>query len=175
MADVVEQFAAAWALKQLVDKAVKTGVKGNLRDQLNTHFRTLYELDGMRGHDMFVNGEKVGRYTFSKREGEPARTERVVTAYDYEAILADDNEDFAEWLKRHIRNHIGELAERYVRETGDLLDGVSVVENEIPETPAVVSQNGTPGGIKAERVAEALGPALNEGMGELIAGLLGEG
>lgn len=174
MPSVVEEFAAAWALKQLVDKATKTGVRGNLRDQVNEHYRMLYELDGMRGHDIIVNGEKVGRYTFAEKKGEPARIERTVTAYDYDAILADDNEDFAEWLSGYIKMHIGELAERYVRETGDVLDGVMVTEDEVPEVPASVEANGKPGGFRADKVAEAFGPALGEGMGDLIAGLLGE-
>lgn len=172
MPSIEEEFAAAWALKQLVDKAVKTGVRGNLRDHLNDYYRMLYEADGERGHDILVNGQKVGRYTFAMTEGKPARTERVVKAYDYDAILADDNEDFAEWLRKYIGNHIGELAEKYVTETGDVLDGVTVVETEVPETPATVAANGTPGGIRAEKVAEAFGPALNEGIGSLIAGLL---
>lgn len=174
MPSVVEEFAAAWALKQLVDKATKTGVRGNLRDQVNEHYRMLYELDGKRGHDIVVNGEKVGRYTFAEKKGDPAHTERTVTAYDYDAILADDNEDFAEWLSAYIKKHIGELAERYVRETGDTLDGVMVTEDEVPEVPASVEANGKPGGFRADKVAEAFGPALGEGMGDLIAGLLGE-
>lgn len=174
MPSVVEEFAAAWALKQLVDKATKTGVRGNLRDQVNEHYRMLYELDGKRGHDIVVNGKKVGRYTFAEKKGEPARIERTVTAYDYDAILADDNEDFAAWLSDYIKMHIGELAERYVRETGDVLDGVMVTEDEVPEVPASVEANGKPGGFRADKVAEAFGPALGEGMGDLIAGLLGE-
>jgi len=174
MPNVVDEFAAAWALKQLVDKATKTGVTGNLRDQVNDYYRTLYQLDGKRGHDIVVNGEKVGRYTFDEKKGEPARIERTVTAYDYDAILADDNEDFAEWLSAYIKMHIGELAERYVRETGDVLDGVMVTEDEVPEVPASVAANGKPGGFRADKVAEAFGPALGEGMGDLIAGLLGE-
>lgn len=174
MPSVVEEFAAAWALKQLVDKATKTGVRGNLRDQVNEHYRMLYELDGKRGHDIVVNGEKVGRYTFAEKKGDPAHTERTVTAYDYDAILADDNEDFAEWLSAYIKKHIGELAERYVRETGDTLDGVMVTEDEVPEVPASVAANGKPSGFRADKVAEAFGPALGEGMGDLIAGLLGE-
>lgn len=174
MPSVVEEFAAAWALKQLVDKATKTGVRGNLRDQVNEHYHMLYELDGMRGHDIIVNGEKVGRYTFAEKKGEPARIERTVTAYDYDAILADDNEDFAAWLSDYIKMHIGELAERYVRETGDTLDGVMVTEDEVPEVPASVEANGKPGGFRADKVAEAFGPAIGEGMGDLIAGLLGE-
>lgn len=174
MPNVVDEFAAAWALKQLVDKATKTGVRGNLRDQVNDYYRTLYELDGKRGHDIIVNGEKVGRYTFDEKKGEPARIERTVTAYDYDAILADDNDDFAEWLSAYIKMHIGELAERYVRETGDTLDGVMVTEDEVPEVPASVAANGKPGGFRADKVAEAFGPALQEGMGDLIAGLLDE-
>jgi len=173
MCDAIEQFAAAWALKQLVDKAVKTGVSGNLRDQVNDHYRRLYELDGERGHDLMVNGEKVGRYTFAERKGEAARTERTVRAFDYAAILADENEDFRAYCERYLRNHIGELAEQYVRETGDMLDGVSVVDEEVPATPATVAANGTPSGITPQRVADAMGPLLADGMGDVIRGLLG--
>ena len=172
MADIVEQFAAAWALKQLVDKATKTGVKGNLRDQVNTYYRSLYQADGDRGHDILVNGEKVGRYTFPETKGEEGYTRQTIAIYDYDALLADDNPDFAAWLKRKIHNQLFDLAKEYAAETGDLLDGMTVIEEEVPEVPATVSPNGRPGSIKPEVVAEAFGPQLSEGMDNVIAGLL---
>ena len=172
MTDIVEQFAAAWALKQLLDKATKTGVKGNLRDQVNTYYRMLYEADGKKGHDILIGDDKVGRYTFSETKGEAAYTKQKVNIYDFEKVLADDNEDFKEWVAKRINNMMFDLAIQYAEETGDLLDGMAVTTEEIPEVPATISANGKPNSITPEKVAEALGPRLNESMGGMVAGLL---
>ena len=172
MDNVVEQFAAVWALKQLCEKATKPGITGNLRDQVNSYYRMLYEADGKKGHDILVGGEKVGRYTFKETKGEPARTEQKVCIYDYDRVLADDNEDFKEWAAKRIHNMMFDLAVQYAEETGDLLDGMSVVTEEIPEVPSTIATSGAPNSVKPEKVAEALGPRLNESMGATVAGLL---
>ena len=152
-----QQFAIACALKLLLDRATKNGVMGNLREQVNTYFRSLSELDGELGHDILIGDKKVGRFTFGVKKGEPARTKRTIAVYDVSAMLADDNPDFAEWLKGKVNNQLIDYAVQYATETGDLLDGMTVIEDETPATPDVISPNGTPNGITAQKVAEALG------------------
>lgn len=155
--DVVLPFYVAWACKQMLEKALKPGVEGNLRGVVNRQFRELYEQDNMRRHDVELYGVNVGAYTFSQSRAVPAHDELRVVAYDYERILNDDNPDFAEWLKDHVRNHIGELAESYVRETGDSVDGVDVHWEHVAETPSAVKEYGDPKGVTPEKVAEAMG------------------
>jgi len=57
---------------------------------------------------------------------------------------------------------------QYAQETGELLDGMAVVEREHPATPDTIRPNGTLR-VKPEKVAAALGNALPA----TIAGLLG--
>ena len=172
MDNAVEQFAAVWALKQLCEKATKPGVAGNLRDQVNSYYRMLYEADGKKGHDIIVGGEKVGRYTFKETKGEPARTEDKVVIYDFDKVLADDNEDFKEWAAKRIHNMMFDLAIQYATETGDLLDGMTVTTEEIPEVPSTIATSGAPNSVKAEKVMDAFGMRLGESMSMTVAGLL---
>lgn len=164
--DFEAAFCVAWALKERLNAATKKGSR--LRRLMDEKYRELYEADGETGHDVHVMGQKVGRYTFPTTEGTPERTVKRAVAYDHDAILADDNEDFAEWLKAYVQLHIGELAEKYVTETGDILDGVSVVTETEPATPSVVSSEGNPYGISYDRITEAL-PELRQ----TIRGLIG--
>lgn len=159
-------FCIAWALKERLNAATKKG--STLRKLMDEKYRELYEADGETGHDVHVMGQKVGRYTFPTAKGTPERTVTKAMAYDHDAILADDNEDFAEWLKAYVRLHIGELAERYVTETGDILDGVSVITETEPAKPSVISSEGNPYGISYDRITEAL-PELRQ----TIRGLIG--
>ena len=175
-----EQFAVAWSLKQLLDRITKTGVMGNLRDQANDYFKELSEADGELGHDVCINGKKVGRCTFSVKAGEPARTKQTIGIHDPEKLLADDNPDFAEWLKQKVNNQLFDYAVQYAEETGDLLDGMTLIKDEIPQTPDTIAANFTPSSISAEKVADALGTdvaGLLWHAGELLAGpqLLSDG
>ena len=165
MTDFETAFCVAWALKERLDAATKKG--STLRALMDNKYRELYETDGETGHDVTVMGQKVGRYTFPTKKGKKGRTATRAVAYDYDAILTDDNEDFAEWLTQYIKSHIGELAERYVTETGDMLDGVNVVTETEPDTPSVVASEGNPYGISYDRITEAL-PELRQTVRGLI-------
>lgn len=163
--DFETAFCVAWALKERLNAATKKG--SPLRKLMDERYRELYEADGETGHDVHVMGQKVGRYTFPTTKGTPERTVTKAMAYDHDAILADDNDDFAEWLASYVKSHIGELAERYVTETGDILDGVSVITETEPATPSVVSSEGNPYGISYDRITEAL-PELRQTVRGLI-------
>lgn len=164
--DFETAFCVAWALRERLDAATKKG--STLRTLMDKKYRELYEEDGETGHDVTMMGQKIGRYTFPTRKGKKGRTTTKAVAYDYDAILDDDNDDFAEWLSAYVKSHIGELAERYVTETGDMLAGVHVITEEEPATPSVVSSEGNPYGISYDRITEAL-PELRQ----TIKGLIG--
>lgn len=165
MSDFETAFCVAWALKERLDAATKKG--STLRTLMDEKYREMYEQDGETGHDVTVMGQKVGRYTFSTKKGKKGRTTTKAVAYDFDAILNDGNEDFAEWLKDYVKGHIGELAERYVTETGDVLAGVNVITETEPDTPSVVSSEGNPYGISYDRITEAL-PELRQTVRRLI-------
>ena len=163
--DFETSFCVAWALKERLDAATKKG--STLRTLMDARYRELYEQDGEAGHDVTIMGKKVGRYTFPTRNGKKGRTTTRAVAYDHDAILGDDNEDFAEWLGQYVKSHIGELAERYVTETGDTIAGVSVITETEPDTPSVVASEGNPYGISYDRITEAL-PELRQTVRGLI-------
>lgn len=164
--DFETAFCIAWALKERLDAATKKG--SPLRKLMDDKYRELYETDGETGHDVLVMGQKVGRYTFPTKKGKKGRTTTKAVAYDHDAILGDENEDFAEWIGQYVRDHIGEFAERYVAETGDVLDGVSVITDTEPDMPSVVASEGNPYNISYDTVSEAI-PELRQ----TIRGLIG--
>lgn len=114
----------------------------------------------------YLGDEKLAAFYFSQTKPKPERKEIVATCYDWDAALADENPDFAEWLADHIKAHIGELAEQYVRETGDLVDGVTVEERVTPAEPAGPPKfNFRPNDARIEKHMQPRLP-------EVIAGLL---
>jgi hypothetical protein len=163
--DFETAFCVAWALKERLDAATKKG--SPLRTLMDEKYRAMYEDDGETGHDVTIMGKKVGRYTFPTKKGKKGRTTTRAVAYDHDAILEDDNEDFVEWLGKYVKEHIGELAERYVTETGDTIAGVSVITETEPDTPSVVAYEGNPYGISYDRITEAL-PELRQTVRGLI-------
>lgn len=165
MSDFETAFCVAWALKERLDAATKKG--SPLRSMMDERYRELYEEDGETGHDVTVMGQKVGRYTFPIKKGKKGRTVTRAVAYDFDAILNDGNDDFAQWLGDYIKAHIGELAERYVTETGDMLEGVRVITETEPDTPSTVSSEGNPYGISYDRITEAI-PELRQTVRGLI-------
>ena len=79
----------------------------------------------------------------------------------------DENDGFLEYCSGWLEEHLPELAVQYCTETGELLDGMAVVEREHPATPDTIRPNGALR-VKPEKVAAALGNALPA----TIAGLL---
>ena len=163
----IERLAIEQAVYKAIGADVDTNDPGNLRAEVNQHYYDLYEQTGATGFEVRLRGQKVGTYGFSKVKGQKAHTERIVTVTDVDALMADASEEFAAWLADYMREHMAELAVQYATETGELLDGMAVVEREHPATPDTIRPNGTMR-IRPEKVASALGNALPA----TIAGLL---
>ena len=163
----IERLAIEQAVYKAIGADVATNDPDNLRGAVNQYYRDLYEQTGATGFEVRVNGQKIGTYGFSKVRGQKAYTERIVTVTDVDALMNDASDEFAAWLADYMREHMAELAVQYAQETGELLDGMAVVEREHPATPDTIRPNGTLR-VKPERVAAALGNALPA----TIAGLL---
>lgn len=168
MQERIERLAIEQAVYNAIGADLKTGVYDNLRGEVNEHYRELYDQTGATGFEVRVNGAKVGTYGFNRVKGKPAYTERIAIVTDVDALRASEDDDWLDWCGRYIDSHIEELAIQYVEETGELLDGMSIVEREHPATPDTILPNGTLR-IRADKVADALGNALPA----TIAGLLG--
>lgn len=163
----IERLAIEQAIYNAIGEDLKTGRTGNLRGEVNEVYLDLYQRTGATGFEVRVNGQKVGTYGFSKVRGQKAHTERIVTVTDVDALRADENDGFLEYCSGWLEEHLPELAVQYCTETGELLDGMAVVEREHPATPDTIRPNGTLR-VKPEKVAAALGNALPA----TIAGLL---
>ena len=163
----IERLAIEQAVYNAIGADVSTRDPDNLRAEVNRHYHDLYEQTGATGFEVRLRGQKIGTYGFSKVKGQKAHTERIVTVTDVDALMADASEEFAAWLADYMREHRAELAVQYATETGELLDGMAVVEREHPATPDTIRPNGTLR-VRPERVAAALGNALPA----TIAGLL---
>ena len=163
----IERLAIEQAVYNAIGADVSTRDPDNLRGEVNQYYHDLYEQTGATGFEVRLRGQKIGTYGFSKVRGQKAHTERIVTVTDRAALLADESDEFNDWLSAYVTEHIDELAVRYATETGELLDGMAVVEREHPATPDTIRPNGTLR-VRPEKVAAALGNALPA----TIAGLL---
>lgn len=163
----IERLIALDFLRKAVDAEIR-----RVRPEVEAHYhdRMTHEADDsgepVRSFGYWLGGEKLASFYFPQTKSKPERRRRVVRCYDFDAVLDDDNDDFAEWLSKYIRGHIGELAERYVTETGDALAGVVVEDEVMPgEAPTVKPMQFR---INEGRIRRLMRPQLPD----LVAGLL---
>lgn len=163
----IEQLAIEQAIYNAIGADLKTGVPDNLRGQVNGAYLDLYEQTGATGFEVRLNGQKVGTYGFAKVKGQPERTVTELRVTDMQALRCWDDDAFHEYVANFFDQHLAELAIQYATETGDLPDGVELVELTTPATPDGIRPNGTLR-IQPAKVAAAMGGALPS----VIAGLL---
>ena len=163
----IERLAIEQAVYNAIGADLKTDVPNNLRGEVNGFYLDLYQQTGATGFEVRVNGQKVGTYGFNKVKGQPERTVAELQVTDVDALRADESDEFNDWLTAWLTDHLPELAIQYAQETGELLDGMEMVERTIPGTPDTIKPNGTLR-VRPEKVAAALGNALPA----TIAGLL---
>ena len=163
----IERLAIEQAVYNAIGADLKTGVPDNLRGEVNGFYLDMYERTGATGFEVRVNGQKVGTYGFSKVKGKPERTVTELRVTDEDALRADKSDEFNDWLTAWLTDHLPELAIQYAQETGELLDGMELVEVTTPAVPDGIRPNGTLR-VRPEKVAAALGNALPA----TIAGLL---
>ena len=163
----IERLAIEQAVYNAIGADLKTGVPDNLRGEVNGFYLDMYERTGATGFEVRVNGQKVGTYGFAKVKGKPERTVTELRVTDEDALRADKSDEFNDWLSDYINYHLVDFAIQYAQETGELLDGMELVEATTPAVPDGIRPNGTLR-VKPEKVAAALGNALPA----TIAGLL---
>ena len=165
----IEQLAIEQAVYNAIGADLKTGVPDNLRGEVNGFYLDMYERTGATAFEVRVNGQKVGTYGFNKVKGQPERTVTELRVTDHAALMADESDEFADWLGRYVTDHMDELAIQYATETGELLDGMAVVEREHPATPDTIRPNGTLR-VDARKVAAAMGHELPAYVSGLLEG-----
>ena len=167
MDNIIEQWATQQAVYNAIGDNLKTGCANNLRGEINGFYLDLYERTGATAFEVRINGRKVGTYGFRRIKGKPERTVQELEVTDMQALRCWDSDDFHRYVEEFFDQHLAGLAIRYAQETGDLPDGVEMVERTIPATPDTIQPNGVQR-IKPDKVAAALGNRLPA----TIAGLL---
>ena len=163
----IERLAIEQAVYNSIGADLKTGRTDNLRGEVNGFYLDLYQSTGATSFDVRLGGQKVGTYSFPRVKGEPERTVQEFQVTDMQALRCWDDDAFHEYVAKFFDQHLAELAIQYAQETGDLPDGVELVEVTTPATPDGIKPNGTLR-VRPEKVAAAMGNALPA----TIAGLL---
>lgn len=166
----IERLAIEQAIYNAIGEDLKTGRTGNLRGEVNEVYLDLYQRTGATGFEVRVNGQKVGTYGFAKVRGQKERTVSELVVTDPDALLAWDDDDFDHFCANWILDHIEQLAREYAQATGELPDGMALVERTVPATPDGIKPNGTLR-VDTRKVAAAMGHELPA----YVAGLLGGG
>ena len=168
----IETLAALQALQKAIEDETDLNRPGNLRDRVNGYYHDLYEDTGATGFEVRAGGEKVGTYGFSKRKGQPERVERELQVTNTNAIRewVAESTEFTDWLDRRVDEQLADLALAYANDTGELPDGIEVVERTIPAVPDTIRPNGT---LRIKR--QVVERARNMLAGGGLAGLLGGG
>lgn len=165
---------AEWliTLDYLEDRLKEAKAEARREAEIHYRDRMAHEVDRhgepKRSFDYCLGDEKLAAFYFSRGKEKPERRELVAICYDWDAALADDNPEFEEWLAAYVKGHIGELAEQYVRETGDQVDGVAVEEKVTPAVPAGPDKfNFRPNKARIEKYVQ---PRLPEAIAGLLEG-----
>lgn len=165
-ADVVRRMAVAQALHKVVAAEVKTGVADNLRGEFDALMWDRYERAKAIGAppktlDVELDGEKVGTYSFTTADAEPARTEVHLRVENRSRLL--------EWA---VANGCAEVdmkkAERLFADTGEVPDGCVAVPVDIPAKPARVTRTSLR--VDPAKVARSLGGDLGDAVTYMLEG-----
>ena len=167
MDEKIAYFAIEQAIYKMIAEDVSTKNVGNLRSEVNDHYLDLYRSTGAKSFAVRLNGEEVG--VASIKGGAPRRQKpsTAVVVADEDALIANDDDDFNDFITQYVRAHIGEIAKAYYAETGELLDGLDVMDYEPPVEPAKPSVSIR---IYEDRVADVVGA---QALGGIVHGMLG--
>ena len=142
------------AFYKIVAEDVSTKKRGNLRDEVAEHYIDLYEETGAKSFNVPLMGRVVG--TISVREPKEPKSgpSTVAVVEDLDALLSWESDDFDRYCTRWVQLHIEEIARAYMKETGELPEGMVIrsVDPFVPAPRPTVQLR-----IDPEKVADALG------------------
>lgn len=128
-------LAKCQAEYQRLASIVSTTEPDSLRRALDDVARLRYEQDGIKSYEVKIGDRKVGTYTVRATKEEPERTD---THLEFDAGKAREWVETVDrdWLGGYLADHAVEIAEAYMRETGEILEISKVVEERIPAIPS---------------------------------------
>lgn len=165
----IEKLALAQAVYNAVGAEVKTKDPSNLRGRVDAYYREAYELHHGKSYDVQVAGQKVGTYSITTTKPKKGRLEE-------EFELKDDGE-FSEWLGAQsledictfAAEHHDEYALWHFERTGEVPEGCTLLRLAVQdEDGGEISR--TTFKVDAQKVAQALGASLGEGVAHLLEG-----
>lgn len=152
--DRIGLLAVEQAFYKIVAQDVSTRKPGNLRDEVDRHYLTLFAETGGTSYNVRLGGEKVGVASIKQPSAKRAKPVATAEVTDPDALMEWESEDFDRFTERYVREHIADIGRAYFEETGELPDGMDVVEHE--QTGAVPAPT-VQLRIDPDRVADALG------------------
>ena len=167
MDEKIAYFAIEQAIYKMIAEDVSTKNVGNLRSEVNDHYLDLYRSTGAKSFAVRLNGEEVGVASIKGAAPRRQKPSTAVVVTDEDALIANDDDDFNDFITQYVRAHIGEIAKAYYAETGELLDGLDVMDYEPPVEPAKPSVSIR---IYEDRVADVVGA---QALGGIVHGMLG--
>lgn len=167
MDEKIAYFAIEQAIFKMIAEDVSTKNVGNLRSEVNDHYLDLYRSTGAKSFAVRLNGEEVGVASIKGSAPRRQKPSTAVVVTDEDALIANDDDDFNDFITQYVRAHIGEIAKAYYAETGELLDGLDVMDYEPPVEPAKPSVSIR---IYEDRVADVVGA---QALGGIVHGMLG--
>lgn len=167
MDEKIAYFAIEQAIYKMIAEDVSTKNVGNLRSEVNDHYLDLYRSTGAKSFAVRLNGEEVGVASIKGAAPRRQKPSTAVVVTDEDALIANDDDDFNDFITQYVNAHIGEIAKAYYAETGELLDGLDVMEYEPPVEPAKPSVSIR---IYEDRVADVVGA---QALGGIVHGMLG--
>lgn len=167
MDEKIAYFAIEQAIYKMIAEDVSTKNVGNLRSEVNDHYLDLYRSTGAKSFAVRLNGEEVGVASIKGAAPRRQKASTAVVVTDEDALIANDDDDFNAFITQYVRAHIGEIAKAYYAETGELLDGLDVMDYEPPVEPAKPSVSIR---IYEDRVADVVGA---KALGGIVHGMLG--
>lgn len=167
MDEKIAYFAIEQAIYKMIAEDVSTKNVGNLRSEVNDHYLDLYRSTCAKSFAVRLNGEEVGVASIKGAAPRRQKPSTAVVVTDEDALIANDDDDFNGFITQYVRAHIGEIAKAYYAETGELLDGLDVMDYEPPVEPAKPSVSIR---IYEDRVADVVGA---QALGGIVHGMLG--
>jgi hypothetical protein len=136
--ETISKWAFLTALKKAADEELKL-----LRPEVDEHFIQCYEDTHGKQYEVRMDGEDVGTFTVKLGKGTPMREVTVPECTDFDELwMSRHGKEWEEYVEQRtndwLHDNYEQLAIDWFDETGELLDGMSMVTHREPERPAGV-------------------------------------
>jgi hypothetical protein len=151
--ETISKWAFLTALKKAVDEELKL-----LRPEVDEHFIDCYESTHGKQYEVRMDGEDVGTLTVKLSKGTPYREYDHAVVTDTDELWTYQSKEFQEYVKKRtdewLEENYEQIALDWFDETGELLDGMTLMQHVEPERPAAVT--GTMARIDPMKVSAAM-------------------